>query len=66
MKYRGDNEDEVLVVYLVTGGVVRCKVRFLAQHLVVMRADYYNRLIVRVVEVYDERCTSFIKYNKMH
>ena len=30
MKYQGDDEDDILAVYLVSDGVVRCKVGFLA------------------------------------
>jgi hypothetical protein len=39
MKYREDNEDDVLAIYLVSDGVVGCEVRFLGQHLTTMRAD---------------------------
>ncbi len=66
MRYRGDNQDDVLAVYLISDGVVGCKVRFLAQHSAVTRVDDYNGLIIHVVKVYLERCNSIVKCNKMH
>jgi len=66
MKYRGDEEDDVLAVYLLVGGVVGCKVGFLLQALASRRADDYNGVIIRVLEVYSERCTSIVKRNKVH
>jgi hypothetical protein len=67
MKYRGDEEDDVLAVYLLNvGGVVGCKVGFLSQALASRRADDYDGLVIRVLEVYSERCTSVVKRNKMH
>ena len=66
MKYRGDDEDDVLGVYLLVGGVVGCKVGFLSQALASRRADDYNGVIIRVLEVYNERCTSIVKRNKVY
>jgi hypothetical protein len=66
MKYRRDEEDDVLAVYLISNGVVGCKVRFLGQHLATMRADDYDGIILRIVEVYTDRCNSVVKRNKMH
>ena len=66
MKYRGDNEDDVLVVYLISGRVVGCKVGFLGQHLATTRADDYDGIILHIIEVYTDRCTSVVKHNKMH
>jgi hypothetical protein len=54
MKYRGDDEDDVLVVYLTSGGVVGCKVGFLGQHLATTRADDYDRVILHIVKVYTD------------
>ena len=66
MKYRGDEEDDVLAVYLLVGGVVGCKVGFLSQALASMRVDDYNGVIIHVLEVYNERCMSIVKQNKVY
>jgi hypothetical protein len=66
MRYRGDEEEDVLAVYVVAGGVVGCKVGFLPQHLASRRADDYDGLVLRVREVYTERCTSVVRRNKYH
>ena len=42
MRYRGDEEEDVLAVYVIAGGVVGCKVGFLPQHLALRRADDYD------------------------
>ncbi len=46
MRYRGDEEEDVLAVYVVAGGVVGCKVRFLPQHLASRKADNYDGLVI--------------------
>ena len=66
MRYRGDEEDDVLAVYLLVGGVVGCKVGFLSQALASRRADDYDGLVLRVWEVYTERCKSIVRRNKFH
>ena len=65
LRYRGDEEDDVLAVYAIAGAVVGCKVGFLPQHLASTRADDYNGLILCVLEVYTEWCTSVIQRNKI-
>ena len=64
MRQRGDDEDDVLVVYLITDGAVGCKVEFLRQHLAMTRADDYDGLSLWIVEVYTDQCTSIIKCKK--
>ncbi len=66
MRYRGDEEDDVLAVFVMAGGVVGCKVGFLPQHLSPRRADDYDGLVLRVWEVYTERCKSIVRRNKFH
>ena len=66
MRYRGDEEEDVLAVYIVDDRMTGCKVGFLPQHLATRRADDYDGLILRVREVYTERCTSIVRRNKMH
>ncbi len=66
MRYRGDEEEDVLAVYVIAGGVVACKVEFLPQHLALRRADNYDGLVLRVQKVYTKRCTSIIRRNKFH
>ncbi len=52
MGYRGDEEEDVLAVYIVAGGVVGCKVGFLLQHLASRRADDYDGLVLCVRDNY--------------
>ena len=66
MRYRGDEEDDVLAVYVIAGGVVGCKVGFLPQHLASRRADDYDGLVLRVWEVYTKQCTSIVRHNKFN
>ncbi len=67
LKWRGDNEEDVLVVYALKGvGELGCLVGFLPQHLASTRADKYDGLFVRIIEIYSERCTSKVKRQKMH
>ena len=53
MKYRGGEEDDVLVVYLLVGGVVGCKESFLSQALASRKADDYNGVIICMRKVYN-------------
>ena len=66
LDYRGLGLEDVLAVYVVDGRVSGCKIGFLPQHLASRRADDYDGLILRVREVYTERCTSVVRRNKMH
>jgi hypothetical protein len=66
MRYRGDEEEDVLAVYVIAGGVVSCKVGFLPQHLALRRANDYDGLVLCVWEVYTEQCKSIVRCNKFH
>ena len=46
----GDEED-CLVAYVVGNGVMTCKVGYLPRHLAIRRADDYDGMYARVVEV---------------
>jgi hypothetical protein len=56
----------VLAVYIITDGVVGCKVGFLGQHLAKIRADNYDGLTLMIIKIYTERCNNIVKCNKMH
>ncbi len=61
----GDEED-CLVAYLVGDGVMTCKVGYLPRHLAICRADDYNWMYARVVEVYSPRSVNITKRQKCH
>jgi len=67
LKWRGEDEEDVLVVYVVKGvGELGCRVGFLPQHLASTRAEEYDGIFARIIEIYSDRCTSKIKRQKMH
>jgi len=67
LKWRGDDEEDVLVVYALKGvGELSCRVGFLPQHLASTRADEYDGIFARIIEIYSERCTSKVKRQKMY
>ncbi len=62
LKWRGDNEEDVLVIYALKGvGELSCQVRFLPQHLASTWADKYDGIFARIIEIYSECCTSKVK-----
>ena len=61
----GDEED-CLVAYVVGNGIMTCKVGYLPRHLSIRRADDYDGMYARVVEVYSPRSLSVMKRQKRH
>ena len=61
----GDEED-CLVAHVVGDGVMTCKVGYLPRHLAIRRADDYNGMYARVVEVYSPRSLNITKRQKRH
>ncbi len=49
--WRNGKEEDVLELYFLEEGLQKCKVGYLAKHHV-FRADRYDGLCVRIVEVY--------------
>jgi hypothetical protein len=67
LKWRGDDEEDVLVVYALKGvGELSCRVGFLPQHLASTRADEYDGIFAQITEIYSDRCISKVKRQKMH
>lgn len=67
LKWRGDEEEDVLVAYVLKGvGELSCRVGFLPQHLASTRADEYDGMFARITEIYSESCRSKVKRQKMH
>ena len=59
LKWRGEDEEDVLVVYALKGvGELSCQVWFLPQHLASTRADEYDGIFSRITEIYSDRCIS--------
>ena len=61
--FRDQREEDVITVYLISHGVMTCKVGFLPAHLN-HRARDYNGLVAHVVSVYSDRCTNLVKRQK--
>ena len=61
--FRDQREEDVIAVYLISHGVMTCKVGFLPAHLN-HRARDYNGLVAHVVSVYSDRCTNLVKRQK--
>jgi hypothetical protein len=61
--FRDQREEDVIAVYLISHGVMTCKVGFLPAHLN-HRARDYNGLVARVVSVYSDCCTNLVKRQK--
>ena len=61
--FRDGVEEDVVAVYLISHGVMTCKVGFLPAHLN-HRARDYDGLVARVVSVYSDRCTNLVKRQK--
>ena len=61
--FRDQREEDVIAVYLISHGVMTCKVGFLPAHLN-HRAHDYDGLVARVVSVYSDRCTNLVKRQK--
>jgi hypothetical protein len=61
--FRDQREEDVIAVYLISHGVITCKVGFLPAHLN-HRARDYNGLVARVVSVYSDCCTNLVKRQK--
>jgi hypothetical protein len=61
--FRDQQEEDVIAVYLISHGVMTCKVGFLPAQLN-HRARDYDGLVARVVSVYSDRCTNLVKRQK--
>ncbi len=61
--YQDQEEEDAVAVFLVTNGMMRCKVGFLPAHLVRLAQDY-DGLIARVLSVYLDRCMNVVKQQK--
>ena len=61
--FRDQREEDVIAVYLISHGVMTCKVGFLPAHLN-HRVRDYDGLVARVVSVYSDRCTNLVKRQK--
>jgi len=61
--FRDGVEEDVVAVYLISHGVMTCKVGFLPAHLNHRTRDY-DGLVARVVSVYSDRCTNLVKRQK--
>jgi hypothetical protein len=67
LKWRGNDEEDVLVVYVLKGvGELSCRVGFLPQHFASTQADEYDGIFAGITEIYSDRCTSKVKRQKMH
>jgi len=66
--WRGGDEEDVLEVFHLGSGIMGCKVGYLPKHLAA-RADRYDGLCARIVEIYSSdrtRCASVAKRQKYH
>jgi len=66
--WRGGDEEDVLDVFQLDSGIMGCKVGYLPKHLAA-RADPYDGLCVRIVEIYSSdrtHCASVAKCQKYH
>jgi hypothetical protein len=66
--WRGGDEEDVLEVFHLESGIMGCKVGYLPKHLAA-RADRYDGLCVRILEIYSSdrtRCASVAKRQKYH
>ena len=61
--FRDQREEDVVAVYLISHGVMTCKVGFLPAHLN-HRARDYDGLVAHVILVYSDRCTNLVKRQK--
>ena len=61
--FRNQREEDVVAVYLISQGVMTCKVGFLLAHLNHC-ARNYDGLVAHVVSVYSDRCTNLVKWQK--
>ncbi len=65
LKWRGEDEENVLVVYALKGvGELSCRVGFLPQHLASTRADEYDGIFAQITEICSDRCISKVKRQK--
>jgi hypothetical protein len=66
--WRGGDEEDVIEVFHLDSGIMGCKVGYLPKHLAA-RADRYDGLCARIVEIYSSdrtRCASVAKRQKYH
>jgi hypothetical protein len=66
--WRGGDDEDVLEVFHLDSGIMGCKVGNLPKHLAA-RADCYNGLCARIVEIYSSDrtcCASVAKRQKYH
>ena len=59
-------EEDVIAVYVVGNGTMTCNFGFLPHHLTIRRANNYDGLYARVVEVYTVRLLNITKRQKRH
>jgi hypothetical protein len=59
-------EEDAVAAYVVGNGTMTCKVGFLPRHLALHRANDYDGLYARVVEIYNGRCVNITKRQKAH
>jgi len=62
----GGEEEDVLAVYCIAGGVVGCKVGFLPQHLATKGAHDYDGLYARVIEFFSPHAKNVTKRQKFY
>jgi hypothetical protein len=62
----GGTEEVVITAYIVSDATMMCKVGFLPRHLASHRADDYDGMYARVIEVYSSRLTNITKHQKHH
>ena len=66
--WRDGDEEDVRDVFHLDSGIMGCKVGYLPKHLAA-RADHYDDLCVRIVEIYSSdhtHCASVAKHQKYH
>lgn len=59
-------EEVVIAAYIVGDAMITCKVGFLPRHLAIVRADDYDGMYARVIEVYSPRSLNITKRQKRH
>jgi len=65
MVFRDQRKEDIIAVYLISHGVMTCKVSFLPAHLN-RRARDYDGLIARIISVYSDCCTNVVKRQKYY
>ncbi len=55
--WRDEKDEDVLEVFVIKNGIQGCKVGYLPKHLAA-RADRYDGLFIRIVEIYSGDCAT--------